>query len=1012
MGGRLKKSSDPEVCGWPGLIESLARICEECPVDRKILLVASHHAGQLILQSLARRSGGWLNLRAATPAELAWEAVAADASAKGLAAADDITIEGIVIEAYQATRRSFFPDQPPLGLLAAIQRTLLEIRNAGITPEQLRASPVIQAEKARELAAILKHYTAALRRDSLLDDTDLYRLAAGKSSPQTILLLPSSLKATGLCRQFIKSYAAGRVVTLAEDPVEGVALPAACISKTEDTAATALSFIFVPAQNKRSVPPIEIFAAAGARNEIREVFRRIVERRIPFEEVELAVPDYATYSALLEDVEAEIGGIRLTFGSGLPGLRSGPARTLFSFAEWLSNDLPEPVLRALFAGGGIRPPDEVTGRQAARLLRSAQIGWGRERYVDRLEARCRDIEERLQEEEDDEKRDYLEAQKLQAEKMAAHVRDILSLLPGEGGASCFSAAAEFLNAYSVVRSESEGAVLKRLLNRLCSGARQASQPGTLRDACLRLQAIAQSVTVDASAPAPGHIHVVPLTAGGLSCRQHVFILGLSEAAFPGTLANDPILTDEERQSLGADLTVSAEVMRERAFRFGQALSRVRGNLYLSYSTTGLSAGARVFPSPLLLQAHRLASGNHLAGYEDLAKALGVPSGFIPERLALGADEWWLSQIGVKGLLRDAQESVLGAYPDLKSGRSAISAREEAAAGEHDGKLARDPDFDLRKSRRPVSATALEGYAACPRSFLFSHLLGIELPEDVALEPGRWLDPLERGRLLHEFYRRFLSRLKAAKQRRDPAKHVQLADTLLDEVIAEWRKLVPPPSEAVFEAERTVLHRSLGVFLREEDHVPAPGPGVPEYFEISFGMKDDPGGSSPEPVEVALPGGRSVLLRGRIDRIDRLAQPGAWAVWDYKTGKAKDFKAAKYTAGGSQLQHVLYACAAEQILCRLGEKNAKVVVSGYLFPTERSDGNVCVPRDARRRGEGLAVVNDLLDAMASGIFLATGDGCRYCNWAAACSADEAERWKLLTAAGDESAAAMEKIYEQD
>ncbi len=742
------------------------------------------------------------------------------------------------------------------------------------------------------------------------------------------------------------------------------------------------------------------------------MFRRIVERRIPFEEVELAVPDYATYSALLEDVAAEIGGIRLTFGSGLPGLRSGPARTLFSFAEWLSNDLPEPILRAMFAGGGIRPPDEVTGRQAARLLRSAQIGWGKERYVDRLEARCRDIAERLQDEEDDEKRDYLQDQKLQAEKMVAHVRDILSLLTEEGGASCFTAAAEFLNAYAVVRSESEGAVLKSMLNRLHSSARQASQSGTLRDACLRLQAIAQSVTVDASAPAPGHIHVVPLAAGGLSCREHVFILGLSEAAFPGTLANDPILTDEERQSLSVDLTVSAEVMRERAFRFGQALSRVRGNLYLSYSTAELSAGARVFPSPLLLQAYRLASGNHLAGYEDLAKALGVPSGFIPERLALGADEWWLSQIGVKGLLCDAEESVLGAYPDLKSGRSAISAREDAVSGEHDGKLACDPDFDLRKSRRPVSATALEGYAACPRSFLFSHLLGIELPEDVALEPGRWLDPLERGRLLHEFYRRFLSRLKAAKQRRDPAKHVQPADTLLDEVIAEWRKLVPPPSEAVFEAERTVLHRSLGVFLREEDHVPAPGPGVPEYFEISFGMKDDAGGSSPEPVEVALPGGKSVLLRGRIDRIDRLAQPGAWAVWDYKTGKAKDFKSAGYTAGGSQLQHVLYACAAEQILRRLGEKNPRVVVSGYLFPTERSDGNVCVPRDARRRGEGLAVVNDLLDAMASGIFLATGDGCRYCDWAAACSADEAERWKLLTAAGDESAAAMEKIYEQD
>jgi ATP-dependent helicase/nuclease subunit B len=952
-----------------------------------------------------------MNLRAATPGELAWEVIAAEASAKGLTAADDLTLEGIVIEAYQGTKRAFFPDRPPLGLLSAIQRTLLELRNAGITPEKLRCSRVIKKEKAHDLAAILKHYTAALRRDSLLDEAELYRSATGKSSTQTTLLVPACLKALGLCREFVKSYGAGRVITIAEDPVEGVPLPAACLSKPDNAAATALSFIFSPAQSKASAPPIDMFAAAGARNEIREAFRRIVERRIPFEEVELIVLDYETYSALLEDVAAEIGGIRLTFGSGLPGLRSGPARTLFAFAEWVSNDLFEPVLRAMFAGGSIRPPEGVTGRQAARLLRSAQIGWGRERYVDRLEARCQDIAKHLQDEEDDGRREYLRRQKVQAEAMVTHVRDLLRLLPQQGGASWFTAAAEFLE-YAVVRSESEGALLKRLLNRLHSSAKQASHSGELRDACMRLQAIAQSVTVDASAPAPGHIHVVPLSAGGLSCRQHVFILGLSEAAFPGTLANDPILTDEERQSLGGDLTVSAEVMRERAFQLGATLSRIRGNLYLSYSTTELSDGSRVFPSPLLLQAHRLAPGNHLAGYEDLAKALGAPAGFIPEKLPLGTDEWWLSKIGVRGLLCDAQDSVLDALPDLKTGRTGIAARQDPASGEHDGTLARDPDFDLRKSHRPISVTALESYAACPRSFLFSHLLGIELPEEVALEPGRWLDPLERGSLLHEFYRRFLSQLQVRKQRRDPAKHRQLADSLLDEVIAEWRVLVPPPSEVVFESERSVLHRSLGVFLREESNVPPPGPGVPEYFEISFGLKDDTGAGNPEPVEVTLPGGKSILLRGRIDRIDRLAQPGTWAVWDYKTGRARDFSAAQYTAGGKQLQHILYACAAEQILRRLGEKNPRVVISGYLFPTERSDGTVCVPRDAGRRGEGLAVLNDLLDAMASGIFLGTGTRCRFCDWGPACHPDEAERWNRLLEAQDKSAAAMEEVYGQE
>jgi hypothetical protein len=921
--------------GRPRLIESLTRVCKEHPVDRKVLLVRNHHAGQLILHSLARCGGGWLNLRAMTPAGLA---------AEGLTAADDLALEAIVIDAYESIKRSFFPDRPPLGLIAAIQRAISELRIAGVTPEQLRE---LKSPKARELAAMLDRYTAALRRDGLLDEAELYRMASGKSSPQTTLLLPQHLKTIGLCRAFVASYRAGRVITLEEDPVEGVP----------------------------SVP-IDIFAAVGARNEIREVFRRIVERRIPFEEVEIILPDYATRSVLLADVAAEVGGIQLTFGSGQPGLRSGPARTLFSFAQWVENDFPEPVLRGMFAGGGIKPPEGLSGRQAARLLRSAQIGWGRDRYVERLEA-------------------------IKAESMAFYVGEVLELVEEN---DFVTAAADFLEKYAVVRSEAEAGVLKRLVRRLRSSKSGADAPHS--------KAIATSVTVDASAPAPGHIHVVPLAAAGLSWRKNVFILGLSEAAFPGTLANDPILTDEERGSLSPDLTVSAEVMRERAFQFGQALSRVRGNLYLSYSTAELSDGSRIFPSPLLLQAHRVASGNADADYEDLAKALGPPSGFIPGKLPLGTDEWWLSKMGDGGILKDARDIVLAAHPDLKAGRNGIAAMQDPISGEHDGRLSRDPDFDPRESRRPVSVTALENYASCPRQFLFRNLLGIELPQEVALEPGRWLDPLQRGSLLHEFYSRFLAQLKAAKQRRDPDKHRRLADSLLDEVIAEWHKQVPPPSEVVFESERSVLHRSLGVFLREETHVPSPGPGIPEHFELSFGLPDDDGGGTPDPVEIALPGGRSILLRGRIDRIDRLAQPGTWAVWDYKTGRARGYSENQYTAGGTQLQHVLYACAAEQILRRLGEKNPKVVVSGYLFPTERSDGNICVPRDARRRGDGLAVLSDLLDAMASGIFLGTGENCQYCDWGAACREDEKARWDFLTGAHDGPAAVLEAIHEQE
>jgi len=120
--------------------------------------------------------------------------------------------------------------------------------------------------------------------------------------------------------------------------------------------------------------------------------------------------------------------------------------------------------------------------------------------------------------------------------------------------------------------------------------------------------------------------------------------------------------------------------------------------------------------------------------------------------------------------------------------------------------------------------------------------------------------------------------------------------------------------AVFEAERTVLHRSLGVFW-EEDHVPAPA-GVPEYFEISFGMKDDAAGAA------RTGGGRSARrqerpAQGRIDRIDRLAHRRL-AVWDYRPARRR-ISSRPNTRRRQPAPACPLCLRAEQILRRLAKK---------------------------------------------------------------------------------------------
>jgi ATP-dependent helicase/nuclease subunit B len=118
----------------------------------------------------------------------------------------------------------------------------------------------------------------------------------------------------------------------------------------------------------------------------------------------------------------------------------------------------------------------------------------------------------------------------------------------------------------------------------------------------------------------------------------------------------------------------------------------------------------------------------------------------------------------------------------------------------------------------------------------------------------------------------------------------------------------------------------------------------------------------------------------------------------------------YVSGGKQLQHIVYSIAAETILKNAGESSPKVIVSGYIFPTEKGEGK-CFPRSTSRMAEGLKTIEDLFDRMAAGMFVGTGDDCKYCDYKSICPADREQRWKELKLLGDAEVVEMGKIRDQ-
>jgi ATP-dependent helicase/nuclease subunit B len=312
--------------------------------------------------------------------------------------------------------------------------------------------------------------------------------------------------------------------------------------------------------------------------------------------------------------------------------------------------------------------------------------------------------------------------------------------------------------------------------------------------------------------------------------------------------------------------------------------------------------------------------------------------------------------------------------------------------EYDGKLLTPgKELDPRENTGLVmSASMLEKFAKCPYAYFLYHVLRVRPLEEITLTEDTWLDEMQRGSLLHKLFERFMREITAKKEKPSVAKHTTLIETLLEEIIQEFRDNIPPPSEAIFAQERKILHKAAGIFLKTEEN--RCERYSPAFFEFAFGSED----AEPElrePVKISLGTGKSFNLSGRIDRIDKITQHEC-AVIDYKTGSAYKYKNNVCFNKGKNIQHALYAIAAEKLLRKI-EKDEKLAVtsSGYLFPTEKETGRLLIY--GRNDTQLKQLLELLFDILRTGIFIPSNekDSCTYCDYTNICGESVKERIRL-------------------
>jgi RecB family exonuclease len=495
------------------------------------------------------------------------------------------------------------------------------------------------------------------------------------------------------------------------------------------------------------------------------------------------------------------------------------------------------------------------------------------------------------------------------------------------------------------------------------------------------------------------VFVVPVQEAVTLPLDAVAVVGAVEGWLPRRPQVDPLLDTATASALEGALGSTAEQLEQQRQRFVLAVSAGARHRLVSLPRAELHSNRHHLPSRWLLDTtealfgRRLRAGELLAaggaeGPVDLVASYRAglaesPSGSTQERrvatLAAASED-----APAGGSARHEHPAAL-AHAALGRGMQAITERLGGVFGPFTGAVDARlvPAFD---PAHPMSPTALEHDAACPRRYLYGRRLGIEdldLPE-AAVD----LSPLERGNLVHAILETFVRGL--------------LADPPLDRSL---ERLLAVANELFTEYEaRGVTGRALGwasakravrrdlVAVHRRDLL------APLAVELPFGLDDAPA------VVVTVEDGVQLAFRGIVDRVDR-GPSGGLVVTDYKTGKNDPYRSVEETTvdGGTHLQLPIYALAAAQAFDQ--HRGAGPVHARYWFVNAGARyASHGYPVDDHHLDVFRATVGELAHQITSGYFpgrperpvpgKAPAWNCRICPFDRICPADRATEWAAV------------------
>lgn len=407
-----------------------------------------------------------------------------------------------------------------------------------------------------------------------------------------------------------------------------------------------------------------------------------------------------------------------------------------------------------------------------------------------------------------------------------------------------------------------------------------SEEMTIREYAKIVEAGLQHLKLGLIPPAIDQVLVGSVERSRQPDLKGVFLLGLNEGVFPASIKEDEMLGDQEREELSkGDLelapTSKTSLYHEQYLAY-IAFTRASRYLWISYPEAN-EAGKELMPSSLIYRVEDLfprlecKTLTGKPGQDDFPLLSYLVN--HEKTIALLAEKLRETAQGepLTGFWREVYHYLLNQQPWLPRLERVLKALFYENRSEY---LKASLAQTFMGDRLKGSISRLESFAQCPFKYFAQYGLGLKEREYYRLD----------ALLIGNYYHQALEKL-VVKMQQKGYNWGELSDEEIDRLTEEASQELVEMEHGILTSSSSYRHRlkimkqNLQTAVKVLTEHARLNTFQPACVEFEFGMdKKVPG------VEISLPEGKSLILRGKIDRIDLAELQGKTflRVIDYKS----------------------------------------------------------------------------------------------------------------------------------